>query len=320
MAKPTLTEALLSRREQVHSLRVNRRSTRNLSASQRRALAAKEPRGPALLYLRAMAALLEAIRGDVDTILVPVIQEDLGRRGSTLHTGGLDVQVRGDARPKNFNVPKPPSFYTQAFENLEVALTERTKPAAVAAAVAPVAEAIFKHNRREMSRVLQLDLRNQGGLSAFISDFTQANVRLIKGLTTETLQQMEAVVAEGTSGQLRVEDLAERISSALGVSGSRAELIARDQTLKSNAQLTRTTQEQVGVTEYIWTTSRDERVRGRPGGKWANSHADHWALDGTVQKWAQPPITNPRTGAANHPGEDIQCRCVAVPVVDRLLG
>src|SRR5690606_35480604 len=60
--------------------------------------------------------------------------------------------------------------------------------------------------------------------------------------------------------------------------------------------------------------------RGRPGGVWAKSQANHWILDGTRQRWAVAPVTNPRTGARNHPGKDYQCRCTATPVVDHLLG
>lgn len=84
------------------------------------------------------------------------------------------------------------------------------------------------------------------------------------------------------------------------VSLSRANLIARDQTLKLNGAITQTTQQAAGVDRYIWTTSRDERVRKA-----------HIALDKQVFSWAAPP-------EPGHPGQDYQCRCIAMPILDEL--
>jgi len=75
---------------------------------------------------------------------------------------------------------------------------------------------------------------------------------------------------------------------------SRYEFIARDQTSKLVAELDRVRHEQMGIDEYDWATSRDERVR--------SSHAKH---HGVRFKYSQPPSD---TG---HPGEDYQCRCLA---------
>jgi len=79
---------------------------------------------------------------------------------------------------------------------------------------------------------------------------------------------------------------------------SRYEFIARDQTAKLVAELDRLRQEQIGVEEYDWNTSRDERVRSQ-----------HQKQHGKRYRWDQPP---PDTG---HPGEDYQCRCVARAVL-----
>jgi SPP1 gp7 family putative phage head morphogenesis protein len=78
------------------------------------------------------------------------------------------------------------------------------------------------------------------------------------------------------------------------VSASRAQLIARDQTLKLSADLTRTRQQAAGVTKYVWNTSQDERVR--PG---------HRELHGKVFSYDDPPDTG--DGELNNPGEDFQC-------------
>ena len=79
-------------------------------------------------------------------------------------------------------------------------------------------------------------------------------------------------------------------------------LLSRDQTTKLNASLTKLRQESAGITEYIWQTAGDERVR-----------PTHKANDGKKFNWDKPPA---KTG---HPGTDINCRCVAIPVMEGII-
>lgn len=96
----------------------------------------------------------------------------------------------------------------------------------------------------------------------------------------------------------RWEGLRDALLERGGVSESRAELIARDQTLKLNGAIAKTYQEESGLTHYVWSTSLDERVR-----------KEHKALEGKVIAWHTPP-------EVGHPGQDYQCRCVALPYMD----
>lgn len=162
---------------------------------------------------------------------------------------------------------------------------------------------------RQMKAAIGIDpFIGDANLSGQIDGFVADNVALIKNLKAEQLARIEGIVARGLRSGARVETMSKELRESFGITRRRAELIATDQVNKLNAQLTRSRQQQVGITEYRWSTSRDERVR--PG---------HRALDGTVQKWSKPPITNPKSGGRAHPGEDIRCRCQAIPVVDTLL-
>lgn len=311
--RPDLVEVLLERRALSRGA-LARRSTTTLTRQQRRALAPREPKGPQLLYLRALRSVVEDMEEATERVLGPILEEIAGPAGAEQVGENSIVErahVRGDALSGR---------YARRMAQLEVAITERVQEKRMGVTLREVAKAVFLHNRAEMSRVLNIDLRkSEVGLEPFIRRFVDQNVRLIQSVAVDQLQRMESVVEQAVGGQVRVEVLRDRIQHTFNVSESRAALIARDQTLKHNAQLTQLRQQQVGVTEYIWTSSRDERVRGRPGGKWANSQADHWSLDGTRQSWLSPPVTNPETGERNHPGEDYQCRCTATPVVDHLL-
>ena len=87
------------------------------------------------------------------------------------------------------------------------------------------------------------------------------------------------------------------LENSYKVTGSKARLIARDQTSKLTADLNRMRQEDVGVTEYDWATVRDNRVR-----------ISHAANEGRRFQWASPPGTG-------HPGAGIMCRCMSRPVL-----
>lgn len=73
--------------------------------------------------------------------------------------------------------------------------------------------------------------------------------------------------------------------------------------LKANAKLNEDRQKEAGVERYIWSAGADDRVRPM-----------HRDLDGKTFRWDDPPITNPQ-GDRNHPGQDYQCRCGAIPLM-----
>lgn len=138
------------------------------------------------------------------------------------------------------------------------------------------------------------------GIQADIAAARERNIRLIENAHRVYAQQVREVIEDPEAIGLRVEELRDRIFERGNVSESRAELIARDQTLKLNGQITATRQMRAGVESYVWSTSGDERVRD-----------EHAALEGQTFSWLAPP-------AVGHPGQDFQCRCVAIPVVEEL--
>lgn len=129
---------------------------------------------------------------------------------------------------------------------------------------------------------------------------TQANIDLIKSIPSQYLEGVRSTVEKAFAAGERFESVAKRIVHVGDVTVSRAKVIARDQASKMNAAFNEVRQTYVGITKYTWSTSNDERVR-----------ASHRALNGTTQEWAKPPLYG-----SLHPGEDILCRCLAVPVID----
>lgn len=125
-----------------------------------------------------------------------------------------------------------------------------------------------------------------------------ANVQLIKSVQSTYFDKIGNAVLSGVAQGRRASDLAKDIEEITGVTESRAKFIARDQTAKMNSAITKARHQELGIEEYTWQTSGDERVR--------DSHAAH---DGKVFRWDDPPAD---TG---NPGEDYNCRCVALPHV-----
>lgn len=136
-----------------------------------------------------------------------------------------------------------------------------------------------------------------------LRQWTANNVNLISSIKDKTLTRMTNIVQNGYYLGKSNTAIGDEIAEAYSMERNHARFIARDQMAKLNADLTAQQQEDAGVSEYIWSTSGDVRVRD-----------SHEALDGTRQKWSDPPVVDEKTKRRCHPGQDYNCRCVALPV------
>lgn len=137
-----------------------------------------------------------------------------------------------------------------------------------------------------------------------IADDWANNLQLYikKWAADEILELRETVQAEAFAGR-RAESLQKLIVDQYGVSERKAKFLARQETSLLMSKFHETRYSEVGITEYRWSTSKDERVRH-----------DHKALDKLIFSFASPPVTNEKTGARNNPGCDYGCRCIAIPI------
>lgn len=156
----------------------------------------------------------------------------------------------------------------------------------------------FKEVNDKVVRSVGIDIFTDAGAQEQLGLFASRGAKLITSLADESVKRVEQSVFAGASRGARFEDVADEIKAATGVSDSKARFLARDQTAKLNGELTEARQRSVGIEKYEWSTSLDERVR--------DSHA---ANEGKIFSWDSPPETG-------HPGEDYNCRCVAIPVFE----
>lgn len=175
---------------------------------------------------------------------------------------------------------------------------------AFASEVTAAAKAVGKHSDAEFKRLGIKLSKSDKGVAKLVPKFRKENVSLVGDMLREEHDVLEELLAEGAGRTIA--SLAADIEERLGITLRHAELIATDQCLKLNANVSHERMRQAGITEFVWSTAGDERVREM-----------HEALDGETFSFDDPPITN-EDGETNLPGEDIQCRCVAFPIVEAL--
>ena len=128
-------------------------------------------------------------------------------------------------------------------------------------------------------------------------------VTLITSLPLEAAQRVQALALEGFIGGERSAGLAAQILATGEVTKSRAKLIARTETAKVSAILTRTRATHLGCTHFVWHTAKDGRVR-----------ESHREMEGKVLAYADgPPLLS--DGEKTFPGEIFNCRCFSSPII-----
>jgi SPP1 gp7 family putative phage head morphogenesis protein len=147
-----------------------------------------------------------------------------------------------------------------------------------------------------------------------LEGFVRLNLDLISRIPQDWLVGTESWMSKSIIEGSRYTGIQRELMQRLGIAPRHAKLIARDQVGKLNGQITQVNQGLAGVEKYMWMTVDDERVRGRPGGRFARSRPSHWALDGKTFSWSDPPVAGPGT-QPGHPGDAIQCRCYADPIL-----
>lgn len=151
-----------------------------------------------------------------------------------------------------------------------------------------------------------------------IEAWAEQNLRLIKGMSDRTMTRVQGIIEGGVRAGDSLEKMAEDIYKVTLKNRSEAKLIARDQTSKLNTSLTKMRSRNLGLELYEWSSSADENVR-----------TSHELLDGLLCRYDDPTIYSADDGKTwksrssigafiGDPGEDVQCRCVGLAVLDEI--
>ena len=167
-------------------------------------------------------------------------------------------------------------------------------------------QAVRTYNRERLFRTfrtaLGVDIRpllTEAAVQAHMTEAIRTNVNLIRTIPPRFHDGLRRrIEQEFIANPFDQKRLMELFQDEFGSTNYNLRRLTRDQTQKMNADLNEMRQRQLGVTEYIWRTSEDERVRP--------THADN---NGKTFQWTSPP---PVTGP---PGQDVQCRCLSEPII-----
>lgn len=166
---------------------------------------------------------------------------------------------------------------------------------------------------REMSKAINVSIREQAEWWDDMVDWWSGNnYQLIKSNASNFVNKINVLVEQAVTSGSTVSELQKEILKVTeGLSDAKCRLLARDQIGKLQGQISQGQMAEIGLEMYVWSTSGDERVRD-----------SHLEMEGLLCRWDDATvysadggktwIDRPAGAVEMHPGQDIQCRCVAL--------
>ena len=145
----------------------------------------------------------------------------------------------------------------------------------------------------------------QGIADALQKDYYDNINIAIKGWREEQIERLRDKITANVTQGYRADKMRESIEAEYGVTKNKARFIARQETSLLVSKYREQRYKESGIRSYRWSTSHDERVR-----------ETHKHLDGRVFSFDSPPVVDLATGKRGNPGEDFNCRCVAIPILN----
>lgn len=270
-------------------------------------------------YRRQLSDLIKAARQRIMKQVVPVLREEqasfedsgLTQDERAVHDAWADRVIEA-LEAAVASVMANAAFQTQ-FRRLAEGIVRRADGASTEAVIKSVNESIGVDLR---STLEQQDMQD------FLAVARKQNVELIKSVPQGYFDRVENVIMSGVRDGHSVSFMMRQLREAGTTTESQARRIARDQSAKLTSQITERRQKGAGINYYRVVTANDERVTGRPGGKYPNAKISCWGIAKRdigygpgVYRWDEGASWGGFTGL--HPGRHhIQCRCAAVPVFD----
>lgn len=154
-------------------------------------------------------------------------------------------------------------------------------------------EAYFDNENLPIRKKLLREFEDRS--KAYLENFAQEEVALLRRKVSEH-------IANGRS-RIEVKNL---VKNRLNISNDRCKFIARQETSLLTSNFKEIQYTQAGIEKYIWRTVGDNRVRDK-----------HDELDGKTFSFSNPPDASYfNTEEPCNPGEDYNCRCVALPIIE----
>lgn len=144
-----------------------------------------------------------------------------------------------------------------------------------------------------------------GGMRDILTATIAENVSLIKSISSEYFTQIQGAVMRSITTGNGLQDLVPFLQQHENITLRRARVIARDQTRKAFSNMNFARMRNIGIQEYEWLHSA--------GGQKPRKLHQH--MSGNVYRIDKPPIIDEKTGQRGKPGDLINCRCRAIPII-----
>lgn len=251
-------------------------------------------------YFAGLMRIRESMIAAVRLLVVPRLEEIAAGASRIATTDGLTLDGIGD------ELDKASRRFDSAWPR------ER-----MAKVVEPIAKEAAKFQARNLNKMLSASLGQTvsldivGGevwVQGAVAEFVAENVALIRTIPSVFFSDLERLLTRAIADGKRWEDLAQIIEDRYDVSASRARTIAKDQINKFVGDLSRVRQGDLGIDRFIWRSMGDERVRTDLT---EGPDMGHRERNGVEYNWNSPP-------EGETPGEPINCRCYAEPVLPEI--
>jgi len=246
--------------------------------------------------------LLVVMRGLVDRLVIPELSSIV--HAAELASDSLTVDLESWATTLTEIISNVRIQMARAVSDKELAeLIDRQ-------VVSGVMVANNHLNRTQLRAILGVDILGADPqLRSLAAGFVAENVGLIKTIPVKYFDDIERIILRNVQSGRRAGEIESEIRKRWPAYSENAKLIAADQTAKLSSQITKKRHGALGITEYYWRDSGDDRVRPR------HRKLGDMSRDGKIFAYKKPPIVDVRTGRTANPGEDFRCRCTAEPVI-----
>lgn len=186
------------------------------------------------------------------------------------------------------------------------------------------ADETMEFSEKEFQRIIEKGIHVNLPVSApwwddMKKSWAEDNYTLITSNAKNYVSKINTLTEQAIVNGLSPAKLKEEIKKATeSLSDKHCKLLARDQMGKLNGQITEAQMTEVGLDMYVWSTAYDDRVR--------DSHA---VMEGLLCQWDDASVCSydngktwvprPADAVDLHPGQDIQCRCVALAFYPELV-
>ena len=255
-------------------------------------------------YRALLLRLVASLRSGINTYMVEAYKQASADQSSAVRADGWSDYIEAASQSIHMNAE-------------DLLFAGRRAVVALAEEVATWAKKPWK-NLAEAQIGVDI-FKSDRWLGPMLESWAQENAKLISSIEEKYLQNVAQRAQDMVRQGRTTKQFAEELARQYDLTVARSKLIARTEMAKLNGQITKARQQSLGIREYEWSTSADERVR-----------ESHKVLNGKICRYDDPRVyrnegesqwrqRSSLGGYIGDPGEDFQCRCVAAARVESLL-